>query len=150
MIQDFILNHYLWFKAFHVISFVSWMAGLLYLPRLFVYHADTPLGSQQSETFKIMEFRLYSYIMRPAMLATWFFGLAMLYANAEAIMAMGWMHAKLTLVFAMTGIHHVFGAWRKKFANDANKKTAKFYRWWNEAPTLLMIAIVILVIVKPF
>lgn len=148
--EEFILNHYLWFKALHIISLISWMAGLLYLPRLFVYHADTVLGSAQSETFKIMERKLYGYIMRPAMLATWFFGLAMLYANFEGIMGMGWMHAKLTLVLAMTGIHHVFGAWTKKFARDANVKTAKFYRWWNEAPTLLMIAIVILAVVKPF
>ncbi len=148
--QEFILDHYLWFKALHVISFISWMAGLLYLPRLFVYHADTVNGSPQAETFKIMERRLYRYIMRPAMLATWFFGLAMLHANFEGIMSMGWMHAKLTLVLAMTGIHHVFGAWLKKFANDNNNKPAKFYRWWNEAPTLLMIAIVILAIVKPF
>lgn len=148
--QEFILDHYLWFKALHIISFISWMAGLLYLPRLFVYHADTENGSPQAETFKVMERRLYRYIMRPAMLATWFFGLAMLYANFEGIMSMGWMHAKLTLVLAMTGIHHVFGAWLKKFANDNNSKPAKFYRWWNEAPTLLMIAIVILAIVKPF
>ncbi len=148
--QEFILSGYLWFKALHVIAVISWMAGLLYLPRLFVYHADAPKGSDKSETFKIMELRLYRYIMGPASIATWLFGGLMLYANWEGIMSMGWMHAKLTFVIAMTGLHHVFGAWRKKFAHDENIRPAKFYRIWNEAPTLAMIAIVLLAVVKPF
>lgn len=148
--QSFIIENYLWFKAFHVIAVISWMAGLLYLPRLFVYHTQAVKNSYASETFKLMEMRLYRYIMQPAMVATWLFGGLMLYANWDAIMAMGWMHAKLSLVFLMTGLHHVFGAWRKKFMRDENTKSAKFYKFWNEAPTLLMIAIVILVIVKPF
>ena len=148
--QSFLLDHYLWLKALHIIAVVSWMAGLLYLPRLFVYHADAPAGGELSQTFKIMEARLYHYIMRPAMIATWAFGGLMLYANWDGIMAMGWMHAKLTLVIALTGIHHVFGAWRKKFEADANTRSAKFYRIWNEVPTLILILVVILVVVKPF
>ena len=148
--HDFILTHYLWFKAFHMVAVISWMAGLLYLPRLFVYHAKAAAGSEVAETFKIMEDRLYRFIMQPAFIATWVFGGLMLYANWEGIMAMHWMHAKLTLVIAMTGVHHVFGAWRKKFARDANTKSPKFYKIWNEVPTVILIAVVILVIVKPF
>lgn len=148
--EDFIITHYLWFKAFHIIAVISWMAGLLYLPRLFVYHAQADKGSDKSETFKVMELRLYRYIMGPASIATWLFGGLMLYGNWEGIMAMGWMHAKLTLVFLMTGYHHALGAWRKKFACDENTKSAKFYKIANEIPTLLMIAIVILAVLKPF
>jgi len=148
--DGFLIEHYLWFKALHVIAVISWMAGLLYLPRLFVYHADAEKGSKLSETLKIMELRLYRYIMGPASVATWVFGGLMLYANWDGVMAMHWMHGKFAFVILLTGVHHVFGAWRKKFARDENKKSAKFYRIWNEVPTLLMIAIVILVIVKPF
>lgn len=148
---DFLLQHYLWFKSLHVIAVIAWMAGLLYLPRLFVYHADAPKGSALSETFKIMEYRLLRYIMAPASIATWVFGGLMLYANWDGIMqGAGWMHAKLLLVVLMTGLHHVFAKWRKVFARNENARPAKFYRVWNEAPTVLMIAIVILVIVKPF
>lgn len=148
---DFIVQYYLWFKALHVIAFVSWMAGLLYLPRLFVYHAGAAKGSDISETFKVMEHKLYKYIMTPAMIATWIFGLCMLAANWEAIMiGAGWMHAKIVLVVALTGIHHVYGAWRKKFAADQNTKSENFYRWWNEAPTLILIAVAILAVTKPF
>jgi protoporphyrinogen IX oxidase len=147
---DFLASHYLWLKSLHVIAVIAWMAGLLYLPRLFVYHADAAPGSDKSETFKIMEMRLYRYIMNPAMIATWVFGGLMLASNWEGIMAMGWMHAKLGLVVLMTGFHHMLGAWRKKFVSDANTKSAKFYRVCNEVPTLLLIAIVVLVIIKPF
>jgi putative membrane protein len=147
---EFIINHYLWFKALHLIAVMSWMAGLLYLPRLFVYHTQAAVGSDKSETFKVMEDRLYSYIMQPAFILTWIIGGLMLYANWEGIMAMGWMHAKLMLVILMTGFHHVLGAWRKKFARDENSKSDKFYRVANEVPTLLMIVIVVLAIVKPF
>lgn len=149
--SDFIITNYLWFKALHVISVMAWMAGMLYLPRLFVYHAGAAPKSELSETLKIMERRLMRYIMAPASIATWLFGGLMLYANWQGITASGgWMHAKLLLVIAMTGIHHVFSVWRKKFERDANTKTAKFYRIWNEVPTLLLIVIVILVVVKPF
>ncbi len=148
---EFLMENYLWLKAIHIIAVIAWMAGLLYLPRLFVYHADAPIGSDKSETFKTMEFRLMRYIMAPASIATWVFGGLMLYANWDGFMSgAGWMHAKLTLVILMTGLHHVFVKWRKQFAKDENKRPAKFYRIWNEAPTVLMIAIVILVVVKPF
>ena len=148
--SEFIITHYLWFKALHVIAVISWMAGLLYLPRLFVYHADAAKGSELSEKFKVMEFRLLRYIMSPAAIATWLFGGLMLYGNWDGIMAQHWMHAKLTLVVLLTGFHHACMAWRKKFARDENTKSAKFFRMVNEIPTLIMIGIVILVIVKPF
>lgn len=146
---DLLTDHYLLLKALHLIAVMSWMAVLLYLPRLFVYHVDAVQGSEQSETFKIMEYRLIRFIGMPAMIATWVFALLMIWAN-PGLFAQGWMHAKLMLVIAMTGIHHVFLAWVKRFAHDANEKTARFYRIANEIPTLLMIAIVVLAVVKPF
>lgn len=147
---DFIMTHYLWFKSLHLIAVISWMAGLLYLPRLFVYHAEAKKGSEFSQKLKIMEYRLMRYIMAPASVATWLFGCLMLYANWEGIMAQQWMHAKLTLVVLLTGLHHMMSAWRKKFERDENTKTSKFFRIANEVPTVIMIAVVILVIVKPF
>tara|TARA_Y100001001_G_scaffold160465_1_gene183136 strand:- start:570 stop:1019 length:450 start_codon:yes stop_codon:yes gene_type:complete len=149
MMQDLLLDHYLWLKALHIISVICWMAGLLYLPRLFVYHVDAKKGSKQSEDFKIMEWRLFKFIMNPAMIAAWVFGGAMLYANLGLLSA-GWMHAKLTMVILMTGFHHVLLKWLKAFKNDENKKSAKYYRIANEIPTVLMLAIVILAVVKPF
>jgi putative membrane protein len=148
---EFLMENYLWLKSLHIIAVIAWMAGLLYLPRLFVYHADAPIGSDKSETFKTMEYRLMRYIMAPASIATWVFGGLMLYANWDGLMSgAGWMHAKLALVILMTGLHHVFVKWRKQFAKDENKRPAKFFRIWNEAPTVLIIAIVILVVVRPF
>ena len=147
--QDFLLNQYLWIKALHIIAVISWMAGLLYLPRLFVYHADAEAGSELSETLKIMERRLYKFIMFPAMKVSWVAGLLMLYANT-ALLSEGWVHAKLTFVVLLTGAHHAQGAWLKKFATDANEKSDTYYRIANEIPTVLMIAIVILAVVKPF
>lgn len=149
--SEMLMNHYLLLKALHIIAVIAWMAGLLYLPRLFVYHAGAAKGSELSETLKTMEYRLLRYIMAPASIATWLFGGLMLYANWDGLMTgAGWMHAKLTLVVLMTGLHHVFAKWRKDFAKDENTRPAKFYRIWNEAPTLLMIAIVVLVVLKPF
>lgn len=147
--QEFILNNYLWFKAFHLIAVISWMAGMLYLPRLFVYHVNAKKGSDLSETLKVMERRLLRFIMNPAMIITWALGLLLIWSNG-ALMEQGWMHAKLTLVILMSVLHMVFSKWRKNFAADQNTKTAKFYKIWNEAPTLLMIIIVILVVVQPF
>jgi putative membrane protein len=147
--SDFILAHYDAFRALHVIGVISWMAGLLYLPRLFVYHADAEKGSELSETFKIMERRLLRYIMNPAMIVVWVVGCSMIYANM-ALLQNGWMHAKLSCVIFMTVFHHALGLWRKDFLKDANKKTAKFFRQVNEVPTLLMIIIVVMVIVRPF
>lgn len=148
--SGFVISYYLWFKALHVIAVISWMAGLLYLPRLFVYHADAVKGSELSEKFKVMEYRLMRYIMTPAAIATWLFGGLMLYANWDGIMADQWMHGKLLFVVLLTGFHHACISWRKKFARDENTRSAKFFRMVNEVPTLLMIGIVVLVIVKPF
>lgn len=148
---DFILTHYLWIKSLHVIAVIAWMAGMLYLPRLFVYHADAPKGGELSETLKIMERRLLRYIINPAMIATFLFGGLMLWANWEGLMlGAGWMHAKLLLVFLLAGVHGMLAKYRKIFARDDNTRPAKFYRILNEVPTVLMIVIVILVIVKPF
>lgn len=147
--QDFIISHYEWFRAFHLISVISWMAGLFYLPRLFVYHTDADKGSELSETLKIMERKLLRIIMNPAMILTWIFGGLLLYANTS-LMQGGWMHVKLTAVILLTVFHHALGRWRKTFLKDENKRSAKFYRSVNEVPTVLMIVIVIMVIVKPF
>lgn len=147
--QDFILTHYNWFKAFHLIAVISWMAGMLYLPRLFVYHADADKASELSETLKIMERKLLRVIMNPAMIVTWALGLCLIMAN-PAIMSGGWMHVKITAVVLMSGFHGYLSARRKVFLRDENAKPAKFYRQINEIPTILMILIVIMVIVKPF
>ena len=144
-----LLDYYLWIKALHVISVISWMAAMLYLPRLFVYHTGVEVGSPQSETFKIMEHRLLRYICNPAMIATWVFGILMIVAD-PSIMSGGWMHVKLTCVVLLSAVHGMMSGWRKKFAADKNTKSAKFYRVANEVPTILMIIIVIMVIVKPF
>ena len=142
---------YLWLKALHVIAVISWMAGLLYLPRLFVYHAVVAPGSEQSETFKVMERRLLRYIMTPAMIATWVFGLAMIWAmGLDAFKAAGWLHAKLVLVLVLSAMHGLMSRWQADFRHDRNQRPQKFFRIANEIPTLLMIAIVILAVVKPF
>ncbi|MBK3732223.1 protoporphyrinogen oxidase HemJ [Azospirillum brasilense] len=140
---------YLWVKALHVISIIAWMAGLLYLPRLFVYHCETAPGSESSERFKVMERRLLRAIMNPAMGAAYLFGIAMIVME-PAWMKQGWLHAKLLLVLALTGTHMMMARWRKDFEADRNTRPQRFFRMWNEAPTLLMIGIVIFVIVKPF
>lgn len=138
-------------KAFHIIAVIAWMAGMLYLPRLFVYHADAAPGTQLSETLKVMEARLLRMIINPAMGATWILGLLLVFAfNVVDIRTDGWLHAKLTLVLIMSGLHGVFSRWRKDFAADRNQRSARFYRIANEAPTVLMVAIVLLVVVKPF
>ena len=139
---------YLWIKALHIVAVISWMAGLLYLPRLFVYHAVAPAGSEQSETFKVMERRLLRFIMTPAMIATWIFGI--LLALQGGWLAAGWFHAKIALVLVLTVMHGLMSHWQDDFARDRNRHTQKFFRVANEIPTLLMIAIVILAIVKPF
>jgi len=139
-----------WVKAFHVISVIAWMAGMLYLPRLFVYHADAEKGSVQSETFKVMERRLYRAITTPAMIATWIFGLWLLHLYGMGIFAMGWIWLKLAFVLALSGFHGFLGRTLKTFARDENIRPARFFRTINEIPTLIMIVIVIMVIVKPF
>ena len=144
---DFVTAWYLWLKALHLISVIAWMAGLLYLPRLFVYHCEAPPGSALSETFKVMERRLLRAIMNPAMVAAYIFGSLLLWIQDWRA---GWLLGKLTLVVVMTVLHHLFALWRKDFAADRNTRSQRFYRVMNEVPTLAMIAIVILVIVKPF
>ena len=141
-------NFYLWAKAIHVIAVIAWMAGMLYLPRLFIYHCDAEPGSIQSETFKVMEQRLLRVIINPAMIVTWVFGLWLAWQGFQ-FMA-GWLHAKILLVLLLSGLHGYFSAAVRKFAEDRNDKPAGHWRLMNEGPTLLMIAIVILVIVKPF
>ena len=140
----------LWLKALHIISVISWMAGLLYLPRLFVYHCGVEAGSEASETFKVMERRLARAIMTPAMIASFVFGLALLLRTGFFFSAGGWLHTKLLLVLALAGVHFLMLRWRREFAEDRNTRSAKFYRVVNEVPTLIMIAVVILVMVKPF
>jgi len=146
---DFLGDTYLWLKAGHIISVIAWMAGLLYLPRLFVYHAEAEVGSEASETFKVMERRLLRAIMNPAMLASLFFGGLML-ADSSTDWSAGWLHAKLLSVAGLMVIHMKTGSWRRDFEADANTKSQKYFRFVNEAPTLLMVAIVLLVVLKPW
>lgn len=141
-------KYYDWIKAAHVISIIAWMAGMLYLPRLFVYHADTPAGSDKSETFKVMERRLLRGIINPAMVASWIFGLWLAWVGFG--FSGGWLHAKLTAVLILSGVHGYLSGAVRKFGEDRNTKTARHWRIVNEVPTVLMIVIVILVIVKPF
>jgi len=139
---------YEWIKVAHIISIISWMAGLLYLPRLLIYHFDAEITSVQSETFKVMERRLLKAIMTPAMIASWIFGLWLVFlidAHKEA-----WFVSKLFLVLLMSVFHMFMARWVREFSNDLRLRSTKFYRVANEGPTLLMILIVILVIVKPF
>lgn len=145
----FLLDVYLWIKALHIISVMAWMAGMLYLPRLFVYHCECESGSRQSETFKVMERRLLRAIINPAMGAAFVFGILMILANLS-LLSDGWFHVKLTLVVALSAFHGFLARWRKDFAADSNQRSAGFYRVMNEVPTLFMIAIVILAVVKPF
>lgn len=142
------ISAYPWVKALHVIAVISWMAGMLYLPRLFVYHCDAEIGSKQSETFKVMERRLLKAIINPAMIVTWLAGIYLAWAGHWY--TSGWFHGKLTLVLILSGVHGLFSRWLKDFAADRNTRSQKFYRIINEVPTLLMVLIVILVIVKPF
>ncbi len=137
-------------KAFHIIAIIAWMAGLLYLPRLFVYHAQSKTGSEQSETFKVMERRLLRYITTPAMLASWVLGLALAFSGVIDWSKDGWFHAKLFLVLVLSAYHGLLAKWTKDFALDRNTRLPRFYRIANEVPTLLMILIVILVVVRPF
>jgi protoporphyrinogen IX oxidase len=139
---------YLWIKALHVIAIIAWMAGMFYLPRLFVYHAGVPAGGAQSELFKTMERKLLRIIMIPAMLLAWATGLTL--AFEAGFFHTGWFHAKLLAVVLMTGVHFYNGRLVVEFAEDRNARDPKFYRFYNEVPTVLMMAIVILVIVKPF
>jgi len=141
---------YLWIKALHIISVIAWMAGLLYLPRLFVYHTGAEPGSDKSETFKIMERRLLRAIMNPAMIASFLFGGILLANLAEGYWEEGWIHAKLLFVAGLVWAHMMMARWRKAFEADANEKSETYFRVMNEVSTVLMIGIVIFAVVKPF
>ena len=143
------MNIYDLIQALHIIAVISWMAGMLYLPRLFVYHVDAKAGSELSETFKIMERRLLKFIMNPAMIATYVFGIALI-ALQPVYLQTGWLYGKLALVLLLSGVHGFFAASVRRFASDQNKRSSTFWRWMNEAPTVLMIGIVLLVVLKPF
>ncbi len=136
--------------ALHVVSVIAWMAGMFYLPRLFVYHADSAAGSEKSETFKVMERRLLRAILNPAMIATWLFGLTLVFTPGVVDWSQGWPWVKAAAVIAMSALHGNLARWRKDFEADRNTRLARFYRMINEVPTVLMIVIVVMVIVKPF
>ena len=148
--MELLASLYPWTKSLHIVGVIAWMAGLLYLPRLFVYHADAAPGSDKSETFKVMERRLLRAIMNPAMIATYVFGGLVAATPGIVDWSAWWIWVKLSLVAALTVAHHLMAAWRNDFAADRNLRPARFYRLVNEVPTVLMIAIVLLVVVKPF
>jgi protoporphyrinogen IX oxidase len=143
---------YLWVKAFHIIAVIAWMAGMLYLPRLFIYHCAAEKGSVQSETFKVMERRLLRGIINPAMIATWVLGLWLAWNGPDSRygwFAAPWLHGKLALVLVLSVVHGLLARWMKAFARDENPHSTRFYRIINEVPTILMIGIVLLVVLKP-
>jgi putative membrane protein len=139
---------YNWLLALHIIAVIAWMAGMLYLPRLYVYHARAAKGSELSETFKVMERRLLRAIINPAMIAAWILGLCLAWEGDHWLE--GWFHAKVVLLIGMQLIHAALARWRRAFATDANTHSDRFYRFMNEVPTLLLIGIVVLAVVKPF
>lgn len=143
------MSFYLWIQALHVLAVITWMAGLLYLPRLYVYHCGVTPGSEASETFKVMERKLLRYIMNPSLIAVWVFGLALIALNPGWLQD-GWLHVKLLAVVVMSGAHGMMAKWRKDFEADRNTRSHKFYRIANEVPTVLLIIVVIMVVVKPF
>jgi len=146
---DALISLYPWAKALHVIALIAWMAGLFYLPRLYVYHCDLQPGSAESERFKLMEYRLLKQIMNPAMIATWVFGVLLVLTPGIIDWDSGWWHVKLVCVILMTAFHGALSRWRKDFMRDANTRRGRFYRIANEIPTVLMVIIVIMVIVRP-
>ena len=143
------MNLYLIIKSLHLIAVISWMAGLLYLPRIFVYHVENFEKKQATDIFEIMEKRLYNYIMRPAMLFSWIFGIILIYLNGLDVLSNLWIQIKLALVIILSGYHEYLGKCLMSLKNRTNTKTAKFYRYINEAPTILLILIVFIVIIKP-
>ncbi len=148
--DDFLVDIKDWIKAVHVIAVIAWMAGMLYLPRLYVYHASAQPGSEQSETFKVMERRLLRGILNPAMIVAFLFGLVLLGTPGLIDWGDGWIWVKLGFAVAMAGVHGMYSRWRRDFEADRNQRSARFYRAWNEVPTVLMIVIVIMVVVRPF
>lgn len=143
------MNTYLTFKALHLIAVISWMAGLLYLPRIFVYHSETIENKQQSETFKLMEKRLYFYIMNPAMILSWIFGILLIYTQGIESLVFLWMKIKLGLVIILTAYHFYLLIFIKDFQMGINTKTSRYFRIVNEVPTILLIIIIFVVVFKP-
>jgi len=141
---------YPWILSGHIISIIAWMAGMFYMPRLFAYHAEAEVGSDKSETFKIMERRLLRAIINPAMIAAWIFGILLVLTPGIVDWAMGWPWVKATIVLAMSGLHGLLSRWRRQFASERNTHTTRFYKLINEVPTVMMIVIVIMVVAKPF
>jgi len=146
----FFAHFYPWTKALHLISLIAWMAGLLYLPRLFVYHCAAAPGTETSELFKVMERKLYKLIMTPAMIATFVFGILLALTPGLVDWHAGWFYVKLVAVILMAGTHGMMSRWRKDFLADANRHPAKFFRIMNEVPTVLMLVAVVMVVVQPF
>ena len=143
------MNIYLLLKSVHIISIMAWMAGLLYLPRIYVYHCQTTHGSEAHEKFVTMEYRLLKYIMNPAMILSWIFGIGLLLVLGHEVSMQFWVQAKIVLVLLLSGYHGFLGVCRKKFIANTNTRSENFYRWMNEVPTVLMIIIVFLVVFKP-
>ena len=150
MTIDVLSVFYPWTKALHIISMVAWMAGMFYLPRLYVYHCDMQPGSRESERFKVMEYRLLKQIINPAMIATWVFGILLVLTPGVIDWTSGWWHVKLTAVLLMSGFHGAMSKWRREFMEDRNRRSHRYYRFANEVPTLLLMVIVVMVIVRPF
>jgi putative membrane protein len=148
--MSFLTPLYPWIKSFHVISMVAWMAGMFYLPRLFVYHCETLPGSAESERFKVMEYRLLRQIINPAMIATFVFGILLMLTPGVITWTEGWWYVKLIAVVLMIGLHGAMSKWRREFMEDRNTRSPRFYRIANEIPTVLLVIIVIMVIVRPF
>lgn len=149
MTVSFLAPWLLYTKSFHVISVIAWMAGLFYLPRLFIYHCDVARGSEASERFKVMERRLYKQITTPAMIATWTFGILLILTPGAVDWSAPWWHVKFLCVILMSGFHGALSKWRKNFMEDRNTKSQRFYRFANEVPTVLMVIIVIMAIAQP-
>tara|TARA_B100001769_G_C21895469_1_gene483710 strand:- start:144 stop:578 length:435 start_codon:yes stop_codon:yes gene_type:complete len=143
------MNFYLIIKSLHLIAVISWMAGLLYLPRIFVYHVENYEKKEATEIFKVMERKLYFYIMRPAMLAAWLFGIILIYINGFEVFYQLWLHIKLGLVILLTIYHEYLGSCLRSLSDETNKKTSKFFRIINEVPTILLIIIIFIVVFKP-
>jgi protoporphyrinogen IX oxidase len=150
MTIGFLAPFFPWTLAFHIIAMVAWMAGMFYLPRLYVYHCETRPGSAESERFKVMERRLLKQIINPAMIATWFFGILLVLTPGLLNWAAGWWHVKLASVLVLSALHGGYARWRKDFLHDRNRRPARFYRIANEIPTLLLVVIVVMVVVRPF
>jgi protoporphyrinogen IX oxidase len=150
MTIPFLIHVYPWTKALHVMALIAWMAGLFYLPRLYVYHCEVPAGSRESERFKVMERRLLKQITTPAMIATWVFGILLVLTPGVIDWSAGWWHVKLLAVLLLSGFHGAASKWRRDFLEDRNRRPQRFYRIANEIPTLLLAVIVVMVIVRPF